>query len=688
MSSNVRVLVHGLGKTYHLYRRPGDRLLQMALGRLRPGTRLFTEFHALTDINFCLGTGEVLGIVGQNGAGKSTLLQIICGTLAPTTGTVQVHGRLAALLELGAGFNPEFTGRENVYLSAAVLGLSREEIEARFAEIVAFADIGPFLDQPVKTYSSGMFVRLAFAVATSVDPDILVIDEALAVGDGAFARKSFDRILALKERGVTILLCSHALYQIEAFCTRALWLHGGRIQQLGPPGEVVAAYSQYLAHLSAAPQPQAAAPPQIPPPPPGSGRITAVTVALDGTCGQRLTGRCQESELTVTVRFTLDPALPLPTVGVVLDYGTVVAAASAVTKSDGMAVQRHERGHGVAVVRFPALALRKGEYRVSVYLACEQAIHLYDQAIGVATLTLEDPAPEPGLVRLPHDWRTGHLLVHGRPFVVDPADSLGLFASDGVFEPAETAFFARVLQPGMRVLDVGANMGYHTLRLAQLVGPTGLVVAVEPDPQNQELLAANLAPEIAAGLVRLVPAALGAAPGRMRLYLAPSCGMHRLYPSVVCSTDAVDVEVLPGDALGLAPLDLIKLDVEGYEPAALAGLAATVAASPRVLIVAEFSPLAMLEAGFSPQGLVADLVAQGFSPHTLTEDGTPRPEDPAALTAACARLCPTAFAPLRQGLAGQGPEDQAAAAQAWLAARGYGRPLTETLVWSRQPLWT
>ena len=209
------IVASALGKTFELYTRPVDRLWQLLWGRRR---RFSKPFVALNDVSFSLKRGEVLGLVGRNGAGKSTLLQLICGTLQPTAGEVAVNGRVAALLELGAGFNPEFTGRENVFLNAAVMGLSTAEIDARYDEIVSFSGIGDFINQPVKTYSSGMYMRLAFAVATAVDPDILVIDEALSVGDGAFARKSFDRIMALRERGATILFCSHSMYQIEAIC--------------------------------------------------------------------------------------------------------------------------------------------------------------------------------------------------------------------------------------------------------------------------------------------------------------------------------------------------------------------------------------------------------------------------------------------------------------------------------------
>jgi lipopolysaccharide transport system ATP-binding protein len=213
-----------LGKCYRLFERPQDRLKQF----FSPAHKKhYREFWALSGVDLEVGQGEVVGIIGRNGSGKSTLLQLVCGTLSPTEGEINVHGRVAALLELGAGFNPEFSGRENVFLNGAILGVSRAEMEARFDEIVAFSGIGDFIDQPVKTYSSGMYVRLAFAVAVHIDPDILIIDEALSVGDGAFARKSFERIMALKEKGATILFCSHSMYQVEVLCQKALWLDAG-----------------------------------------------------------------------------------------------------------------------------------------------------------------------------------------------------------------------------------------------------------------------------------------------------------------------------------------------------------------------------------------------------------------------------------------------------------------------------
>lgn len=245
MSSDGNVIrVDRLSKCYQIYDRPHDRLKQFVAPRLRsmlgrPPVNYFREFWALRDVSFNVGRGETVGIIGRNGSGKSTLLQMICGTLMPTSGTVETQGRVAALLELGAGFNPEFTGRENVFLNAMVLGLSQPEIEARFDEIAAFADIGQFIEQPVKHYSSGMYARLAFAVAINVDPDILVVDEALAVGDEPFQRKCFARIDAIKNRGATILFVSHSGAAIINLCDRAVLLNAGERLFTGIPKRAV-----------------------------------------------------------------------------------------------------------------------------------------------------------------------------------------------------------------------------------------------------------------------------------------------------------------------------------------------------------------------------------------------------------------------------------------------------------------
>lgn len=229
--------VDRLGKCYHIYERPGHRLLQSFLRR-----RLYREFWALNDVSLEVRCGEVVGVLGRNGSGKSTLLQILAGTLNPTAGSLEIQGRVAALLELGAGFNPEFTGLENVYLNASILGLNREETDRRLDEILAFADIGAFVRQPVKHYSSGMYVRLAFAVAACVDPDILLVDEALAVGDVRFQNKCFRHFRKLVDAGKTIVLVTHSTEQVVRHCSRAIMLDGGRLLADGEPRAIVNRY--------------------------------------------------------------------------------------------------------------------------------------------------------------------------------------------------------------------------------------------------------------------------------------------------------------------------------------------------------------------------------------------------------------------------------------------------------------
>ena len=419
---NTAIRVAHMSKCYHMYAQPGDRLKQAfaSLASQLFGlqtTPYFREFWSLKDVSFEVKKGETLGIIGRNGAGKSTLLKILCGTLTPTSGTVQTYGRVAALLELGAGFNPEFTGRENIVMNASVLGLTDLEIKDRIEDIIAFADIGPFIDQPVKTYSSGMYVRLAFSIATSVDPDILVIDEALSVGDGSFARKSFDRIIALRDAGKTILFCSHSLYQVEAICDRVVWLDGGQVQVMGEPAKAIVAYNAMLSKLSSpvsalsftaqvkhAHQAEQAVQTEVVKAPAGVAYIKQVTVRSDGLDGKDLQVSSRKSLVQIQLDFLSDVNLPAPSVAVVITDSEGREIASAGTVNDKVPLQISANGEGSALLSYEHFPLLKGVYWVNVLLMCEKGIHIYEPAEKVAKLTVHQSDSEIGIVSLPHHW--------------------------------------------------------------------------------------------------------------------------------------------------------------------------------------------------------------------------------------------------------------------------------------------
>ncbi|MBA2482899.1 MAG: ABC transporter ATP-binding protein [Nitrosomonas sp.] len=401
------ICVRQLSKCYQLYNRPIDRLKQFLWRGRRQYCR---ELWALRDINFAVMPGEVVGIVGRNGSGKSTLLQLVCGTLTLTSGEVQVRGRVAALLELGAGFNPEFTGRENILMSAAIMGLSSTQIADRLEEIIDFSGVREFIDQPVKTYSSGMYVRLAFSVAINVDPDILVIDEALSVGDGAFARKSFNRIMQMRDAGKTILFCSHSLFQIESLCARAIWINQGRIIMDDDAAQVVAAYQGYLDKSvldssadavivnSRAPTEKNSEPPQ------GSAHVKKITVMVDGKDNQQAVIMSEQSTVVVSVAFASDPVLPCPNIAVTLHAMDNRMLTSAATWEDEFTLFRAPDGSGRVCLRLDQPPLLKGEYLVSVFLLCERGLHLYDSAEGVATLRVQQTGRLQGYFTIPHRW--------------------------------------------------------------------------------------------------------------------------------------------------------------------------------------------------------------------------------------------------------------------------------------------
>lgn len=398
------ITLKNIEKTYKSYAHGLDRLREIITHK--PYHHAFT---ALKESSLSISQGQVIGLIGNNGAGKSTLLKVIAGTLQPSSGTYEIHGRVAALLELGAGFHPEMTGKENVFLSGTMMGLTEAEITQRYPSIVEFADIGEFIDQPVKTYSSGMFVRLAFAVATCVEPDILIIDEALSVGDGAFARKSFNRIMEFKQAGKTILFCSHALYQVEAICDQVLWLDQGTIRMQGLPSEVISAYNEFLIKVPSdidTPEALVDKPPEpILSPVSGNARIHSVKVYIDGVEGRELSAQSLQSELVLHICFHSDPKLDTPSLGLIISNAEGYSITSAGTQHDGLAIQRDEQGQATVRVTFNKLALLKGEYRIDTYLLCERAIHIYDIATSVATIKVTQQGLEQGVVSLPRQWQ-------------------------------------------------------------------------------------------------------------------------------------------------------------------------------------------------------------------------------------------------------------------------------------------
>jgi lipopolysaccharide transport system ATP-binding protein len=389
-----------ISKTYTHYAHGIDRLIEILTRRPR-----HQAFAALHPMNLSVSESQVVGIIGNNGAGKSTLLKILAGTLQPDGDLCEVKGRVAALLELGGGFHPEMTGRENVYLNSSMMGLSSDEIDAIYDDIVAFAGIEDFMEQPVKTYSSGMFMRLAFAVATSVDPDILIIDEALSVGDGAFARKSFDRIMQFKQDKKTILFCSHSLYQVEKLCDRVIWIDKGHLKMDGEPSLVITAYNETLSSESFSsetivPEKQVKIVTEK------TAEITKIETSTNDQSGDNLKLTSSKSDLIMDVYFSYDPSLPPPAVamGLIRKDGLIVSSAS--THNDNYHVTPNSEGKANVRIIFDKIALLRGEYTINVFLICENAIFIYDHAHSVVSLTVEQAGIEQGVVNMSHQWYT------------------------------------------------------------------------------------------------------------------------------------------------------------------------------------------------------------------------------------------------------------------------------------------
>ena len=403
----------GVGKEYRIYDSPRARLKSLLTGRA-----LHRSHWALQGVSLELARGQCLGVVGSNGAGKSTLLKLITGTLQPTRGELARSGRVTAILELGAGFHPDFTGRQNLYFGGSLIGIEHEEMARLEASVLAFAEIGEAIDRPVKTYSSGMVVRLAFALVTAVEPDLLIIDEALAVGDQHFQKKCIERIQAFRARGCTILFCSHSPYHVRQLCDVALWLDQGRVMELGPTEPVIGAYemhSRLLGSAAAAPaaghdamivptEEAAGAPPPAPAPPadaaPDAAAILSVEIAhLDA--GEPALLQHRDLVATITVRGR---GAERPHIGFMIEQSHGVGITSLATHEEGAAPVQVAPGLWRSVLTFPELPLHSGQYVVSAFLFDASGLVVYDQWYQFKHFRFVQPTLMPGLVKLPHHW--------------------------------------------------------------------------------------------------------------------------------------------------------------------------------------------------------------------------------------------------------------------------------------------
>jgi ABC-type polysaccharide/polyol phosphate transport system ATPase subunit len=386
-----------LSKEYRLYPNSIARVKEaLSFGRRRYHTR----HRALDDVSFTVPQGSALGIVGENGAGKSTLLKVLAGTSLPTSGRFAINGTVSSLLELGTGFHADFTGRANIVLSAQVQGFTRREIEDKIDGIIDFAELGEYIDQPVRTYSSGMIMRLGFSVATAIDPEVLIIDEILAVGDLYFQKKCVDRIFDFRKRGKSILFCSHSLYDVRQVCDEVIWIQGGRVRMQGLPQDVTLAYANYARSLEARPETISGGKPLA------SGEnlpvIEQVRLLLDD--GRPVPDTVQTgADLRFELDFRVRRSGPGVNVGAAIFRTDNVLAATFLSQLAGIATV-HEQGAYRCTLRLPDLRLSEGEYTVVGYLFDEHGVHMYDHRQVEKNLLVSQAKNYPGMVRLHHSF--------------------------------------------------------------------------------------------------------------------------------------------------------------------------------------------------------------------------------------------------------------------------------------------
>ena len=434
---NVRLdssvlMVKNLGKEYKLYDSPRQRVKALLTGRA-----MHRSHWALRDVSFSLQRGQCIGVIGDNGAGKSSLLKLLAGTMQPSTGSIDRSGRITAILELGAGFHPDFTGRDNLYFAGNLIGINHDEMRKLEPEIIAFSELQEAIDRPVKTYSSGMNVRLAFALVTAVQPDVLIVDEALAVGDQSFQKKCIDRILDFRQNGCTILFCSHSPYHIRHLCDAALWLEKGTVKQFGNTEAVLAAYDARTGQLQKEKErlessavtldevnevaagvaqggvigvdgqvPEAATPYVVdrtvknPVTGADSARLLSASIAgLDDADPPLL----QSRDLVVTISARGHEG-EIPNIGFMIEQKNGVGITCLATHEEDAVPVLQADGTWQSVLTFPDLPLHSGDYVVSAYLFDRSGLAVYDHWFQYQTFRFVYPKPLPGLVRIPHTW--------------------------------------------------------------------------------------------------------------------------------------------------------------------------------------------------------------------------------------------------------------------------------------------
>jgi len=394
VSGPALVRLAGVTKDYPKLATDADRLRTLVSLLVGRGER--PHFRALEDIGLEVRAGESVGLIGENGAGKSTLLKIIAGVVRPTRGTVEVQGRVSALLELGSGFHPDYTGRENIFLSSAVMGLSRREARSKVDAIIEFADIGSHIDEPIKHYSSGMVVRLGFAVATALRPELLITDEVLAVGDESFQKKCVQWLQGYLDGGGTLLLCSHSMYHVQTLCRKTLWVHHGRARAFGESFDVTREYLTYHEEKRRSDaKPAAAVPGNMP-------RIESAWIE-DATGARRATFRQGESLVVQGVAFEPDGRSPVVLFGIVRADGTPVYGSPS-SEAGFVPAAAGDRRFAFAV-RFDSLALLPGKYTLRLHALDPEGLRLFDTVENEFVVTGE--TRDFGLVRMQHAWTQG-----------------------------------------------------------------------------------------------------------------------------------------------------------------------------------------------------------------------------------------------------------------------------------------